>query len=68
MVMTTEEWNGGMVGHLAHYNPNRGAKFHAQVRRSLGVPKMDRKARGQEQRRPGWGRKPQRCGHRPASA
>jgi len=37
---------GGMVGHLADYNPIRRAKIHAPVRRSLGVPKMYRKARG----------------------
>ena len=51
---------GGMVAHPAHYNPIRGAKIHVPVRRSLGVPKMDRKARGQGRRRQGWDRKSQR--------
>ena len=63
---------GGTVADLGHYDPGRAEKLRALMKRSLDVPRMDGKARGQERWLPGWGQRYPHlntwCGRRLASA
>lgn len=48
---------GGTAADLEHDGPGRAEEFRAPTRRSLDVPRMDGKVRGQERRGPGWGQR-----------